>query len=92
MHQGGRVIWAKVLEADLAKEAVPNLTGVHTRGEQVAEGTVCMLLETMAHPAFRRPHRPWRASQKKNLTFGRVKARQTSFAPSIVVLPKKNAR
>jgi hypothetical protein len=100
MHQGGRVIWAKVLEADLAKEAVPNLTGVHTRGEHVvgelvmlvAEGTVCMLLETMAHPVFRRPHRPWRASQKKNLTFGGVKARQTSFTPSIVVLPRKNAR
>jgi hypothetical protein len=56
-----------VLEADLAKEAVPNLAGVHTRGEQVvgglimlvAERTVCMLLETVVHPAFRRP---WRAS------------------------------
>lgn len=36
--------------------------------------------------------RPCRASQKKKFTFGGTAARQSSFAPAIVVHPAKKAR
>jgi hypothetical protein len=79
IHQGGVGIRAQALDADMREQAVLDLSGKHTRGEQMVYGLVILstkhavrvLLEVMVHPVLRRPQPPMQGQPEEELHFWR---------------------